>query len=220
MSQPSDAPKGMMQRFLDVVEKVGNKIPHPIIIFLTLIVSAILLSHLLYLLDVSAPRPRASDQIEAVQEGAPDIYYKDYTQYKDYIKSKEKKGKEPKKDQKKDQEETIDVKSLLPTSVRRPQVPLQRHARPPRTSQPPAFPPASAHHFAPGLECGGANGFLRGAAQAQVSRPVHDLLRGRLASGRGLPLAGPGHRLEAHGDSCPRRQRRQGPSDGAVASPA
>src|SRR5262249_10900813 len=97
-------PKGMMQRFLDVVEKVGNKIPHPIIIFLTLIVIVVLLSHVLYLLDVSAPRPRASYEIEAVEESTPDIYYKDY------IKSKqEKKGQE----QKKDEDNTIAVKSLL-----------------------------------------------------------------------------------------------------------
>src|SRR5262249_44727501 len=63
----------------------------------------------------SAPKPKASYEIEAVEESAPDIYYKDYIkskQEKDYLNSKEeKKGK----DQKKDQDETIDVKSLLTT---------------------------------------------------------------------------------------------------------
>jgi aminobenzoyl-glutamate transport protein len=111
----TEAPKGLMQRFLDVVERVGNKIPHPAIIFLTLIGIVILLSHLFYLMDVSAPRPGASYEIEAVEESTPDIYYKDYIkskEEKDYLKSKEeKKGK----DQKKYQDRTIDVKSLLTT---------------------------------------------------------------------------------------------------------
>jgi aminobenzoyl-glutamate transport protein len=49
MSNPAnaakpDASKGFMQRFLDVVEKVGNKVPHPAVIFLTLIALVIVLS--------------------------------------------------------------------------------------------------------------------------------------------------------------------------------
>src|SRR5262245_8266466 len=118
MSQPNEtpkaeAPKGLMQRFLDVVERVGNKVPHPAIIFLTLIVIVILLSHRVYLMGASAPRPGASYEIEAVEESTPEIYYKDYIKSKkDYLKSKEeKKGK----DQKTYQEKTIDVKSLLTT---------------------------------------------------------------------------------------------------------
>lgn len=39
-----------MQRFLDVVERVGNKVPHPSVIFLILIVGIIVLSHLFFLL--------------------------------------------------------------------------------------------------------------------------------------------------------------------------
>jgi aminobenzoyl-glutamate transport protein len=54
MSQPSDAPKTVMQRLLDVVEKVGNKIPHPVVIFLALIVIVMVLSHVFYLLGTSA----------------------------------------------------------------------------------------------------------------------------------------------------------------------
>jgi len=47
MSQASEAPKTMMQRVLDVVEKVGNKVPHPAIIFLLLIAIVVVVSALL-----------------------------------------------------------------------------------------------------------------------------------------------------------------------------
>jgi aminobenzoyl-glutamate transport protein len=50
MSQPSEAPKTFMQKLLDVVEKVGNKIPHPVMIFLVLIAIVMVLSHVFYLL--------------------------------------------------------------------------------------------------------------------------------------------------------------------------
>jgi aminobenzoyl-glutamate transport protein len=42
-----------MQRILDVVEKVGNKVPHPVIIFLILIGIVIVLSHVMHLAGVS-----------------------------------------------------------------------------------------------------------------------------------------------------------------------
>ena len=44
MSQPIEAPKSVMQKFLDVVEKVGNKVPHPAVIFLILIAIVVVLS--------------------------------------------------------------------------------------------------------------------------------------------------------------------------------
>ena len=44
MSQPSEAPKTVMQQILDVVEKVGNKVPHPVVIFLILIAIVVVLS--------------------------------------------------------------------------------------------------------------------------------------------------------------------------------
>ncbi len=49
MSQPVADSKSAMQRFLDVVEAVGNKVPHPAVIFLILIGIVIVLSHILYL---------------------------------------------------------------------------------------------------------------------------------------------------------------------------
>jgi aminobenzoyl-glutamate transport protein len=53
MNQTSVAPKSVMQRFLDVVEKVGNKVPHPAVIFLILIILIVVLSHVLHLLGTS-----------------------------------------------------------------------------------------------------------------------------------------------------------------------
>lgn len=49
MSQASEAPKTAMQKVLDVVEKVGNKVPHPAIIFLLLIAIVVVLSAVLEL---------------------------------------------------------------------------------------------------------------------------------------------------------------------------
>jgi aminobenzoyl-glutamate transport protein len=40
------APPTTMQRVLDVVERVGNKVPHPVIIFVILIGVVIVLSHI------------------------------------------------------------------------------------------------------------------------------------------------------------------------------
>lgn len=53
MSQTSNEPKGLMTRILDVVEIVGNKVPHPVIIFLILIGIVVALSHALHLAGVS-----------------------------------------------------------------------------------------------------------------------------------------------------------------------
>lgn len=49
MSATTDAPRSVMQKILDVVEKVGNMVPHPVIIFLVLIGIVVLLSHVLYM---------------------------------------------------------------------------------------------------------------------------------------------------------------------------
>jgi aminobenzoyl-glutamate transport protein len=55
MSQPSQArkvepSKTAMQKILDAVERVGNSVPHPVVIFLILIAIVLVLSHLLYVL--------------------------------------------------------------------------------------------------------------------------------------------------------------------------
>lgn len=53
MNQSSAAPKSAMQKVLDVVERVGNKVPHPVIIFLMLIALVLVLSHILFLAGAS-----------------------------------------------------------------------------------------------------------------------------------------------------------------------
>ncbi|EWT02431.1 ABC transporter ATPase [Intrasporangium oryzae NRRL B-24470] len=55
---PADEPatkekNGGTQRFLDAIERLGNKVPHPALIFLGLIVGVIILSHILYLTGAS-----------------------------------------------------------------------------------------------------------------------------------------------------------------------
>src|SRR5215831_18313988 len=53
MSQTSQESKTFMQKLLDGVERVGNKVPHPAVIFLMLIGIVVVLSQLLYLLGTS-----------------------------------------------------------------------------------------------------------------------------------------------------------------------
>jgi ABC-2 type transport system permease protein len=48
-----DEPKSIMQRLLDTVERVGNRVPHPVMIFVYLIVFVVLLSALLSLLGIA-----------------------------------------------------------------------------------------------------------------------------------------------------------------------
>ena len=54
MAQMTGAtPATRMQRILDVVERVGNRVPHPVIIFVILIGIVIVLSHVFYMLGLS-----------------------------------------------------------------------------------------------------------------------------------------------------------------------
>ncbi len=58
MSHSSEAAKTqtsktVMQKILDTVERVGNSVPHPVLIFLILIAIVIVLSHILYLIGAS-----------------------------------------------------------------------------------------------------------------------------------------------------------------------
>lgn len=49
MIEAATASKTTMQKVLDAVERIGNKVPHPAVIFLILLVMVVLLSHVLYL---------------------------------------------------------------------------------------------------------------------------------------------------------------------------
>jgi aminobenzoyl-glutamate transport protein len=50
MTDTSGAPKTFMQKLLDGVERVGNQVPHPAVIFVILMGIVIVLSHILYLM--------------------------------------------------------------------------------------------------------------------------------------------------------------------------
>jgi aminobenzoyl-glutamate transport protein len=58
MSQNSAATRTALQRILDTVERLGNRVPHPAVLFFALIVLVIALSHLLRLLGTSVEYQR------------------------------------------------------------------------------------------------------------------------------------------------------------------
>jgi aminobenzoyl-glutamate transport protein len=59
---------GGFQRVLDVIERVGNKVPHPAILFLALCVAVIVLSQILYLADARITTEVVKPPPAAVQE--------------------------------------------------------------------------------------------------------------------------------------------------------
>lgn len=62
------AGKSGFERFLDVIERVGNKVPHPVVIFVLLIGLVILLSHLFYMLGASATYQSINPDTGAIEE--------------------------------------------------------------------------------------------------------------------------------------------------------
>jgi aminobenzoyl-glutamate transport protein len=74
MSQPSEGPKTFMQKVLDVVEKVGNKVPHPAVIFLVLIAIVMVFSHVLHLAGASVTSPEILPEQHASPEKSLDAY--------------------------------------------------------------------------------------------------------------------------------------------------
>jgi aminobenzoyl-glutamate transport protein len=62
MSRTSEPPKTVLQRLLDLIERVGNKAPHPAVLFFLLIVVVVLLSHVFYLLGASVSYQRINPQ--------------------------------------------------------------------------------------------------------------------------------------------------------------
>ena len=59
--------QGGMQRLLGTIERVGNSVPHPAIIFLGLIIGVILLSHVLYLTGASVTTEVAHPEVIQVE---------------------------------------------------------------------------------------------------------------------------------------------------------
>jgi aminobenzoyl-glutamate transport protein len=79
MSQTSEAPRTMMQKILDVVERVGNKVPHPAIIFLNLIGIVVVLSAIFGMLGTSVsyeillPKAQAAEPPTPYDSGVHDL---------------------------------------------------------------------------------------------------------------------------------------------------
>jgi aminobenzoyl-glutamate transport protein len=68
--EPQLAPgtKTGLEKMLDVVERVGNKVPHPVIIFVMLIALVILLSHVFYLMGASATYTAVNPETDEIEE--------------------------------------------------------------------------------------------------------------------------------------------------------
>jgi aminobenzoyl-glutamate transport protein len=75
VDDPEEAGGSLTQRLLDGVERVGNKVPHPVLMFLYLIIGVIVLSQVLDLLDVSVTETIAEPVPAVIQEN----YYEDTT---------------------------------------------------------------------------------------------------------------------------------------------
>lgn len=64
---PSETP--LMQRLLDGVERVGNKVPHPVVIFVLLILLVIIASHILYLMGTAVTYESINAETHALETG-------------------------------------------------------------------------------------------------------------------------------------------------------
>jgi aminobenzoyl-glutamate transport protein len=68
MSQTNDHPKTVLQTLLDWIERVGNKAPHPAVLFLILIAAVVLLSHVLQIAGASVTYQRINAQTHEVEQ--------------------------------------------------------------------------------------------------------------------------------------------------------
>src|SRR5262245_55582135 len=60
--------RSFMERVLDTVERVGNKVPHPVIIFLLLIGLVAVLSHIFYLMGSSVTYEAVNPDTNEVEQ--------------------------------------------------------------------------------------------------------------------------------------------------------
>jgi aminobenzoyl-glutamate transport protein len=68
MSRTSEAPKTAAQKLLDVVERVGNKVPHPAVLFFLLMGVIVLLSHAFHLMGTSVSYQRINPETLTAEE--------------------------------------------------------------------------------------------------------------------------------------------------------
>src|SRR5215813_7945762 len=60
--------KTALEKLLDMVERVGNRVPHPVVIFVLLIGLVVLLSHLFYLLGASVTFQAINPETHALEQ--------------------------------------------------------------------------------------------------------------------------------------------------------
>jgi hypothetical protein len=72
-AEPAAAPKTFLQKLLDGVETVGNKVPHPAVIFFILSGLVIVLSHLFYLLGTSVNYEVVNPQTHQVEHATATV---------------------------------------------------------------------------------------------------------------------------------------------------
>lgn len=68
MNRMSQAQNTVLQKLLGAVERLGNKVPHPAVLFFLLIGVVVLLSHALHLLGVSVSYQRINPQTHVAEE--------------------------------------------------------------------------------------------------------------------------------------------------------
>src|SRR5262245_31589826 len=73
MTETNVASKTVMQRMLDMVERVGNKVPHPAVLFFGLIVLVILLSEVMSRFDISASYERINPETHKMEYATTSI---------------------------------------------------------------------------------------------------------------------------------------------------
>lgn len=73
MSEAAAGEKNFAAKLLDGIERVGNKVPHPVLMFLYLIIFVMALSHILYLLNVSVTEEIAVPVLQLPEE----VYFLD-----------------------------------------------------------------------------------------------------------------------------------------------
>lgn len=73
MANAQTAPKTVMQRFLDGIERVGNMVPHPVVIFLILIAIVIVLSALLSLFGAGVTMERINPDTNEIELATTEI---------------------------------------------------------------------------------------------------------------------------------------------------
>src|SRR5262245_41291970 len=73
MQPTSEAPKTTLQKLLDAIERVGNKVPHPAVLFLLLISIVVLLSQLFGWLGTSASYQRINPETHEVEQATTSV---------------------------------------------------------------------------------------------------------------------------------------------------